>query len=124
MSRGRNNRNCEREESESNKLRRKYDEAKKEIKRLRNIIKRVSPDRLREAFEKDDHEEIPQPAPRREKRQECPKCFSYEVKTIDVNRLDGKFSLTICNQCGHRSTLTRQKQTNTDSIKECNDEDV
>lgn len=119
--------NCQREESQIKRLQRKYDEAKHEIKRLRNIIKRTNPERLREMLESeqrkhDNNQEVSkQQKPERGPR--CPKCQGFKLTPITFTRPDGTFTITICkaDHCGHRSPPVKVVETESISTHENND---
>lgn len=118
-------RSCQKEESQLKRLQRKYDEAKHEIKRLRNIIKRTNPERLREMLETDQrtHEENQEKQPKqppRERGPRCPKCHGFKLTPITFTRPDGTFTITICkaDHCGHRSPPVKSVETESKSTHE------
>ncbi len=123
-SRNKQQRSCDKEETQLRKLQRQYDEAKKEIKRLKNIVKRTNPDRLRELNELEERRrennkfEDAQPKEKKSNGPRCTKCEGFKVKLLTFTRADGSFVITICeaDHCNHRSPPVKVQ---TDSNSNC-----
>ena len=107
------------EETKTKKLQRKYEEAKKEIKRLRNIIKRINPEKLNDVV-KDPRQEYRYSKEEKPQREACPKCHGYKVKVMEFTRRDGKYKITFCQaeHCQHRSPMTKVEETESNSEQE------
>lgn len=121
-------RTYDKDESKDKRLQRKYDEAKKEIKRLRNIIKRIHPEKLRDAMEGRVDQRDPETKTfkvdnNNEKR--CEKCNSTNIKSVTVNRLDGPHEITFClnEDCKHRSSMRRVTNTDSKNNQDENDDE-
>ena len=116
-SKGRQTRSCIKEENKVKKLQRKYEEAKHEIKRLKNIIKRTNPTKLKEFLESSD-ESYKYNRPDKPKRDACPKCHGYKVSIMELNRRDGKFKVLFCkaDHCKYRSTLMPSNDTDNNKL--------
>lgn len=115
-------RTYDKEEKKNKKLRRKYEEAKREIKRLRNILKRVHPDRFREAMECSKVSLSQQDATPAPTKPRCERCGTEDIKTIEINRLDGLHEITICQSinCGYKTPM--KKVADTDSKNNCDND--
>lgn len=108
----RNTRSCTKEEDKVKKLQRKYEEAKHEIKRLRNIIKRTNPTKLKEFLESSD-ESYKYNRPDKPERDSCPKCHGFKVSIMNFSRSDGDFKIVFCkaDHCKHRSPMIKVENT-------------
>lgn len=75
---------------------------KKEVTKLRKLVKESIVDTLDEKQKRQDEGlEARKPL--------CEVCGNDNLTEINVPRADGNFSFNLCNSCGHRSVMKRKK---------------
>jgi predicted Zn-ribbon and HTH transcriptional regulator len=79
---------------------------KKEVTKLRKLVKETVIDSLDEKQKRQDEGlEVRKPL--------CEVCGNDNLTAIDIPRADGTFSFNLCNSCGHRSAMKRKKEIKT-----------
>lgn len=76
---------------------------KKEITKLRKLVKETVIDTLDEKQKRQDEGLEP-------RKPICEVCGNDNLTALDIPRADGTFTLNLCNSCGHRSSLKRKKE--------------
>jgi hypothetical protein len=76
---------------------------KKEVSKLRKLVNNAVIDQLEEREQRvKDGKPIIDPT--------CEQCGNEDLKELEITRADGKFKMHVCNSCGHRSELKKQKE--------------
>lgn len=75
---------------------------RKEVSKLRKLVKEAYSDRLEERLRKQEEGLEP-------KKPLCEICGNDDMSEININRQDGKFKIKICNCCDYRSDMIKVK---------------
>lgn len=87
---------------------------KKEVAKLRKLVKESYVDSLNEKLKRQKDGEDPiKPL--------CSTCGNDDLHNVDVLRADGAFFFVICNNCGNRSSIKKKKEIKPKKV--INDED-
>lgn len=85
-----------------NKFRDENTKLKKEVTKLRKLVKENYIDDLQEKQDRKDEGLEP-------RKPICEVCGNDNLTALDIPRADGMFTMNLCNSCGHRSTLKKKK---------------
>ncbi len=76
---------------------------KKEVTKLRKLVKEACIDSLSERLKRQEQGLEP-------RKPLCETCGNDDITPIDVFRADGTFVFNLCNNCGSRSPIKRKKE--------------
>lgn len=86
-----------------NKFKEDNQRLKKELTKLRKLVKEVYSDKLEERLRRqEDGLEPIKPL--------CEVCGNDDLNVVPINRPDGKFEIKVCNNCGTRSSMKKVKR--------------
>lgn len=84
---------------------------KKEVTKLRKLVKDSLIDNLQDKKDRVDQGLEP-------RKQLCDVCGNDNLTNMEVPRSDGVFAFYVCNSCGNRSAMKRKKEVKKNIIKE------
>lgn len=87
-----------------NKFRDENTKLKKEVTKLRKLVKDAFTDELDVKVKRQEQGLEP-------RKPVCEICGNDNLTVLDINRADGAFTLNLCNSCGNRSGLKKKKET-------------
>lgn len=85
-----------------NKFKEENVKLRKEVSKLRKLVKEMYSDRLEEKLRRQE-EGIDPVKPL------CEICGNDDLTEVPINRADGKFIIRVCNNCGTRSGMKKVK---------------
>ncbi|CAB4125478.1 hypothetical protein UFOVP53_148 [uncultured Caudovirales phage] len=83
---------------------------KKEVTKLRKLVKEAYVDSLNEKLKRQEKGLEP-------RKPLCEICGNDDLAEIDINRADGTFMFHLCNNCGSRSAVKRKKEVKKKEVK-------
>jgi len=95
-------RNDESEWRRFNKFKEENEKLRKEVSKLRKLVKDMYSDKLEEKLRRQEEGLEP-------RKQLCETCGNDDLADIPINRPDGKFVVKVCSNCGTRSDMKKVK---------------
>lgn len=86
-----------------NKFKEENQKLRKEVAKLRKLVKDAYSDQLQEKLRRQDEGLEP-------RKPLCEICGNDDLTDVPINRPDGKFNITVCNNCGNRSDMKKVKE--------------
>lgn len=86
-----------------NKFKEENKKLQKEVAKLRKLVKETYSDNLKDKQHRKEEGLEP-------RKPLCEICGNDDLTDIEINRLDGKFLIKLCNSCGNRSDMKKVKE--------------
>lgn len=96
-------RNKEEDWHRFNKFKEENQKLRKEVSKLRKLVKEMYSDKLEERLKR--QEEGLEPI-----KPLCETCGNDDLGTLSIKRPDGEFEIKVCNVCGTRSSMKKVKK--------------
>lgn len=85
-----------------NKFKEDNQKLRKEVGKLRKLVKELTQDRLEERLRRQSEGLEPV-------KPLCETCGNDDLGSVPINRPDGQFEIRVCNSCGQRSEMKKVK---------------